>query len=111
MKPRAMPPASDTATPRWPAERGSSTAKRLKPFTAKILRKMSSPLLPQPDVKAQPKLPTRSRRIAAQVLSRVPALKRGEVLVMKRMCYLDGQTKPSTTSKDAYVTPRCYAYI
>jgi hypothetical protein len=30
-------------------------------------------------MKAQPKLPTRSRRIAAQALSRVPASKRGEV--------------------------------
>ena len=98
-KPRAMPPASDTATPRWPAERGSSTAKRLKPFTAKILRTMSSPLLPQPDVEAQPKLPTRSRRIAAQALSRALASKRGEVLVMTRMGYLDGQTRPSTSSR------------
>ena len=59
-------------------------------------------MLPQPDVEAQPKLPTRSRRIAAQVLSRVPASKRGEVLVMKRMGYLDGQTRLSTASKDAY---------
>jgi len=98
-KPRAMPPAADMTTPPWPAERGSSTAKRLKPFAAKILRKMSSPLLPQPDVVAQPKLSTRSRRIAAQALSRVPASKRGEVLVMKRMGYLNGQTRPSAASR------------
>ena len=81
-------PATDTATP--PEERGSSATKRLKQFTAKILRKVSSPLLPQPDVEAQPKLPTRRRRIAAQALSRVPASKRGEVLVIKWMGYLDG---------------------
>ena len=99
MNPRAMPPAVDMTTPPWLAERGSSTAKRLKPFTAKILCKMSSPLLPQPDVVAQPKLSTRSRRTAAQALSRVPASKRGEVLVMKRMGYLDGQTRPSTASR------------
>ena len=43
-----------------------------------------------------------SRRIAARAFSRVPASKRGEVLVMKRMCYLDRQTRPSTVSKDAY---------
>ena len=45
---------------------------------------------------------TRSKRIAAQALSRVQASKRGEVLVMKQMGYLDGQTRPSITSKDAY---------
>ena len=76
--------------------------KRLKRFTAKILRKVSSPMLPQPEVEAQPRLPTHSRRIAAQALSRIPASKRGEVLVMKRMGYLDGQTRPSTVSQDAY---------
>jgi len=47
-------------------------------------------------------LPTRSRRIAAQALSHVPASKRGEVLVIKRMGYLNGQARPSTASKDAY---------
>ena len=67
-----------------------SAIKRLKRFTTKILCKVSPPPLPQPYVEAQPKLLTRSRRIAAQALSRVPASKRGEVLVMKRMSYLDG---------------------
>ena len=43
-----------------------------------------------------------SRWIAARALSRVPTSKQGEVLVMKQMGYLDGQTRPSTTSKDAY---------
>ena len=45
---------------------------------------------------------TRSRRIAAQALSRVPASKREKVLVMKRMGYLDGKTRPSIASKDVY---------
>jgi hypothetical protein len=79
--PSAIPLAAETNTPS--GERGSSATKRLKRFTAKILRKVSSPLLPQPDVEAQAKLPTRSKRIAAHVLSRAPASKRGEVLVMK----------------------------
>ena len=56
----AIHPAADTTTP--PEERGSSATKRLKQFAAKILRKMSSPLLPQSDVEEQPKLPTRLRR-------------------------------------------------
>jgi len=41
--------------------------------------------LPQPNVEAQSKLSTRSRRIAAQVFSRVPTLKRRDVLVIKWM--------------------------
>jgi hypothetical protein len=49
-----------------------------------------------------PKLPTCSRRIAAQALSRVPASKRGEVLVMKQMGFVDGQTRHSTTTQNAY---------
>ena len=45
-------------------------------------------------------LPTCNRRIAAQAFSHVPASKRGDVLVMKRMGLLDGQT--TTTAKNAY---------
>jgi hypothetical protein len=52
-------------------------------------------------MEAQSKLPTRRRRITAQALSRVPASKRGEVLVMKQMGFLDGQTRTSTTSQNA----------
>jgi hypothetical protein len=59
-------------------------------------------MLPQLTVEAQPKLPTRSRRIAAHALSCVPASKRGEVLVMKRMGFLNGQTGPSTLATNAY---------
>ena len=51
-------------------------------------------------VEAQPKLPIHSKSIAAQPLSRVPASKQGEVLVMKRMGMLDGQ--PATIAMDAY---------
>ena len=111
--PRAMPPAADMTTPPCPAERGSSTAKRLKRFTAKILRKVSSSMPPQPDVEAQPKLPTHSRRIAAQTLSHVSASKQGEVLVMKWMGFLDSRRglpqrpwTPTTASSSTSSTPR-----
>jgi hypothetical protein len=54
-------------------------------------------------VEAQPKLLTHSRKIAAQALLRVPASKRGEVSVMKRIGLLDdGLTKPSMTIKNVY---------
>ncbi|CAD6259814.1 unnamed protein product [Miscanthus lutarioriparius] len=87
-----------------PRRSADSAVKRIKRFIEKILCKAPSLLLPlpQPTVEAQPKLPTRSRRIAAQPLSRVLASKRGEVLMMKRMGFLDGQTRPSTTVVDAY---------
>jgi hypothetical protein len=61
----------------------------LKRFTDKILRKVPSPLLPLPVVEAQPKLQICSRRIAAQALSRIPASKRDEVLVIKQMGMLN----------------------
>lgn len=40
--------------------------------------------------------------MAAQALSRVPAAKRGEVLVMQWLGMLDGQTRPSTSVKNTY---------
>ena len=98
-------PPADTTTAPEQAECGSSVTKqKLKHFTDKILRKAPPPrlpslTLPQPAVEA-PKLPTRSRRIVAEALSCVPTSKQGEVLVMKRMGLLDGQT--TTTAKNAY---------
>jgi len=85
------------------ASRGSLATQRLKRFTAKILRKVPSPLLAVPEPE-QPKafVPTRSRRIAAQPLSRVPASKRGEILVMKLMGMMEDRAKPSTASKQVY---------
>ena len=52
----AIHPTTDTTT--HLEECRSSNTKRLKRFTAKILRKVLSPLLPQLDVEAQLKLPT-----------------------------------------------------
>jgi hypothetical protein len=54
--------------------------------------------------KEKPKqvLPIRSRRIAAQALSRVPTSKRSELLVMKRLGFLDGQPRPSSTVMKDY---------
>ena len=67
----------------------SSAARRLKSFTRCVLKKVDSPLIREPSKQspAKPVLPLRSRRLAAQSLSRVPAFKRGEVLIMQRMGY------------------------
>jgi hypothetical protein len=64
---------------------GSFTGK-LKRFTDRILMKAASPLL-QAKVheSSSTKLPLRSRRLAANPLSKVPVAKRGEILVMQRL--------------------------
>lgn len=109
----APPPASPNASQatgnnddRSCEMRGTSTGGRLKRFTERILRKVASPLLPTvPTVThEQPsaKLPIWSRRIAAQPLSRVPTSKRGEILVIKRLGFLQEQARPTPTGTDAY---------
>ena len=83
----------------------SSVARRLRSFTKRILQKVASPLLPRPP--AQPTSSTsvlllRSKRLAAQGLSRVPASKRGEVLIMPHMALTIGFSSPSTSGKKIY---------
>jgi hypothetical protein len=67
-----------------PSEVSNDTAKRrLNNFINEVTRKRDS-LIREPPKQppAKPVLPRRSRRLAAQSLSRVPAFKRGEVLIM-----------------------------
>jgi hypothetical protein len=81
---------------------------KLKRFADRILRKAPSPLLPQSSVEEMPTKPTLphcSKRIATQLLSRVPVSKRGELLVMQRMGFIDGWTPPSTAAKEVYDSP------
>ncbi|CAD6250304.1 unnamed protein product [Miscanthus lutarioriparius] len=84
-------------------QRGTSAAGKLKRFNERILRKAAAPLLPA-KVQDQPstRLPTRSRRITAQPLSRVRASMRGEILVMKRLGMLPEHSRPSSTAVEAY---------
>jgi len=68
----------------WVDVSDSSTARRLKSFTKRVLKKVDSPLIREPPKQppAKPVLSWRSRRFVAQSLSRVPVFKRGEVLIM-----------------------------
>jgi len=50
-----------------------------------VLKKATSPLLPTKVFDSSAKMPLRSRRIAAQPLSKVPVAKRGEILIMQRL--------------------------
>jgi hypothetical protein len=67
-------------------------------------KKVASPLIrespEQPPAKSV--LPLRSRRLAAQSLSRVPTYRRGEVLIMQRMGYIKGPSVPSASELEAF---------
>ena len=63
-------------------------ADRLELFVNKVTSKIASPLICEPPKQLPAKVvlpPWRSKRHAAQSLSRVPASKRGEILVMQRL--------------------------
>ena len=47
-------------------------------------------------------MPWRSKRLTAQPLSRVPASKRGEVLIMPRMGFTKGPSASSASELAAY---------
>jgi hypothetical protein len=77
-------PQTATATP-TPQE----AARRLAQFKVDVQLKRRSPILSSPPRHKAPvkrsHIPTRSTRIAAQPLEHIPASKRGEVLLLKRM--------------------------
>ncbi|CAN6170674.1 unnamed protein product [Urochloa humidicola] len=89
-------------------------ARKLDLFTAEVQTKVRTPLatlaprrVPRADSEVQAmevefKLPQRSRRIAAQALSNVPASKRGEVLMMKRFGVIDENAIVTKESRKAY---------
>lgn len=71
----------------------TSFSGRSKHFTQRVFKKAASPLLSPPSEKSPSfKMPLRSRRIAAQPLSKVPVAMRGEFLDMQRMGLLQGRT-------------------
>ena len=78
--------------------------RHLDSFINEVTRKRDSPLIREPPKQppAKPVMPWRSRRLAAQPLSRVPAFKRGEVLIMQRMRFTKGPSTPSVSELAAY---------
>jgi hypothetical protein len=47
-------------------------------------------------------VPKQSRRIAAQQMDHIPASKHGEVLLMRKMGFLEPSAPPSSAAKDSY---------
>ena len=88
----------------WVDVSDSSTARRLKSFTKRVVKKVDYPVIREPPKQppAMPVLPWRSRRLAAQRLSRISASKRGEVLIMQRMGFTKGPSTPSVSELAAY---------
>ena len=87
-----------------PAENSASAECRLKRFVDKIKKPRTPALLQlpspeQPEATPWPKIPTRSRRIAAQSLSHIPASKRGEFLVRKQLEHTKGQAELASMAK------------
>lgn len=95
-----MPPARElamvTPTPR-------EAARRLSKFTNDVKLKLQSPLIKSPPKQKPPVqrqlLPLRSSRIAAQKMDHIPASKRGEVLLMRRMGVMPPAAPPSSAAK------------
>jgi hypothetical protein len=78
--------------------------RRLDYFFSEVTIKRDSPLIREPPKQppVKPRLPKRSRRLAGQPLSRVPASKRGEVLIMQRMGYIKPAEAPSASRIEKY---------
>jgi hypothetical protein len=91
--------AEGTPTPR-------EATKRLAGFIEEVQVMRQPPLINSPPKqKPAPKrttLPIRSKRIAAQQMNHIPASKRGEVLLMKRMGILAPSAPISSAARRSY---------
>jgi hypothetical protein len=92
----------DPSTP--PGDTNDDASFYLDNFTKVVVCKRDSPLIKEPPKQppAEPVMPWWSRRLAAQSLSRVPASKRGEMLIMQRMSYIKGPSASSASDMEAY---------
>ena len=91
-QPQAPPPPQDSA----------SAQRRFKVFARRVKKPLATPLLKKPSPTKTPsprRPPLRSRRIAAQTLSRIPTAKRGEYLVLKRLGHASAITEATVDSK------------
>jgi hypothetical protein len=72
--------------------------RRLARFTEEVLVVRQPPLMNSPPKQKTP----RSRRIATQQMDHVPVSKCGEVLLMKKMGFLEPSAPPSSAAKCSY---------
>ena len=98
--PLSSPPVDTYRT----VDNDNSAKRRLDSFINKVTRKRNSPLIHEPPKQppAKAMLPWRSRRLAAQSLSRVLASKRDEVLIMQLMGYTKGPSAPYASELETF---------
>jgi len=98
------PSSSPPGVTHQAVDNDDSAKRRLDGFINNVTCKRDSPLIHEPPKQppAKPVLPWRSMRLAAQSLSRVPASKRGEVLIMQRMGYTRHLSAPSALELEAF---------
>jgi hypothetical protein len=82
----------------------TEAARRLARFTEEVRVVRPPPLITSPPKQPPPKpfVPKRSRRIADQRMDHIPTSKRGEVLLMRKMEFLEPSAPPSSAAKDSY---------
>jgi hypothetical protein len=100
----AGPPSSPPVDTHKTVDNDDFAKRCLDSFINKVMRKRDYSLIREPPKQppAKPVLPWRSRRLAAQSLSRVPTSKRGEVLIMQCMGYTKGPSAPSASDLEAF---------
>jgi hypothetical protein len=92
------PTVDDSPSPR-------EAAMRLARFTKEVMVVRQPPLISSPPKqKPLPKraLPLKRRRIAAQQMDHIPVSKRGEVLLMKRIGFLEPSAPPFSAAKCSF---------
>ena len=100
--------ATTDAVNRTPSPHTSSTDRRLKRFIERVTKARQPSLLELPGVDtvhggcAPLALPKRSKQIAAQSMSHIPASKRGEHIILKRLRLTSGMSSPSKLVMKAY---------
>jgi hypothetical protein len=100
----AGPPSSPPVDTHPTEDNDDSAKHRLNSFISAVMHKRDSPLIREPTKQppAKPVMLWWSRWLAAHPLSRVPASKRGEVLIMQRMSFTKGPSTPSALDLEAY---------
>ena len=100
----AGPPSSPPVDTHPTEDNDDSAKRRLDSFINEVTHKRDSLLIREPPMQppAKPMIPRRSMRLEAQPLSRVPASKRGEVLIMQRMGFTKAPSAPSASELEAY---------
>lgn len=95
-------PMSARTPPSEPMPSTEEAARRLDKFTGEVLLERQTPLIAAPPQQRvtvkRPAVPFQSRRIAAQMMDHIPASKRGEFLLKRRLGTIPATAAPPSAS-------------